>query len=192
MACHVRRQTTCCYPITATLVAYWPTPDLPLSPVPRGPFSAPMTTYLRADYRISDEPAAVDLDAVHAFLRRSYWAEDIPRETLARAVANCIPFSVFHGEQQVGFARAITDRATYAYLSDVYILESHRGRGLSVFLMDTIMAHPDLQGLRRLSLTTRDAGGLYRRYGFVEITDPARYMEINRPGMYRSARSEES
>jgi GNAT superfamily N-acetyltransferase len=151
-----------------------------------------MTTYARGEFTISDEPSAVDLDAVHDFLRRSYWAENIPRDTLARAIVNCIPFSAFHGEQQVGFARVITDRATYAYLSDVYVLESHRGRGLSVFLMDTIMAHPDLQGLRRFGLTTRDAAGLYRRYGFVEISNSARHMEINRPGMYRSARPEES
>jgi ribosomal protein S18 acetylase RimI-like enzyme len=151
-----------------------------------------MTTHVRGPFTISDEPAAVDLDAVHDYLRRSYWAEDIPRETLARGVANCIPFSVFDGAQQVGFARVITDRATYAYLSDVYVLESHRGRGLSVFLMDTIMAHPDLQGLRRFSLTTRDAAGLYRRYGFVEIENPARYMEINRPGLYRRTRTEDT
>jgi len=97
--------------------------------------------------------------------QRSYWAEGIPRETVARAIANSIPFSVFHGGQQVGLARVITDRATFAYLSDVYILEPYRGRALSSWLMDTIMAHPDLQGLRRFSLTTRDADGLYRRYG---------------------------
>jgi ribosomal protein S18 acetylase RimI-like enzyme len=151
-----------------------------------------MTTYAWGEFTITDEPSAVDLDAVHDFLRQSYWAEDIPRDTLARAIQHCIPFSVFAAGQQVGFARVITDRATYAYLSDVYILESHRGRGLAVFLMDTIMAHPDLQGLRRFSLTTRDAAELYRRYGFTEITNPARYMEINRPGMYRSARPEES
>lgn len=150
-----------------------------------------MTTYRRGEYTISDESSAVDLDAVHDYLSRSYWAEDIPRALLARAVENCIPFSVFHGDEQVGFARVITDRATYAYLSDVYVLESHRGRGLSTFLMDTIMAHPDLQGLRRFSLTTRDAGWLYRRYGFTEITNPGRYMEINRPGLYRRTRTEE-
>lgn len=151
-----------------------------------------MTTYRRGEYTISDESSAVDLDAVHDYLSRSYWAEGIPRALLARAVENCIPFSVFDGDEQVGFARVITDRATYAYLSDVYVLESHRGRGLSTFLMDTIMAHPDLQGLRRFSLTTRDAGWLYRRYGFTEITNPARYMEVNRPGLYRRTRSEEA
>jgi GNAT superfamily N-acetyltransferase len=118
------------------------------------------------EFAITTDPAAADVDAVHAFLRRSYWAEGIPRDTVARAIANSIPFSVFHGHDQIGLARVITDRATYAYLSDVYILEAYRGRGLSRWLMETIMAHPDLQGLRRFSLTTRDADGLYRRYGF--------------------------
>lgn len=140
-----------------------------------------------AAFTISTDPAAADVDAVHAFLSRSYWAEGIPRETVARAIANSIPFSVFHGDEQIGLARVITDRATYAYLSDVYILESYRGRGLSVWLMDTIMAHPDLQGLRRFSLTTRDAEGLYRRYGFTEIATPPSHLEINRRGMYVAA-----
>lgn len=133
---------------------------------------------------ITSDPAAVDLDAVHAYLRTSYWAQDIPREILARAIANSIPFSVRHGARQVGFARVITDRATFAYLSDVYILEAYRGRGLARRLMDAVMAHPDLQGLRRFSLTTRDAEELYRRYGFTPLATPARHLEIFRPGMY--------
>jgi ribosomal protein S18 acetylase RimI-like enzyme len=134
---------------------------------------------------VTSDPAAVDLDAVHAFLRTSYWSEDIPREVVARAIANSIPFSVKQGATQVGFARVITDRATFAYLSDVYILEAYRGKGLARRLMDAVMAHPDLQGLRRFSLTTRDAEGLYRRYGFTELATPARHLEIIRPGMYR-------
>lgn len=139
------------------------------------------------DFVITSDPAAVDLDAVHAYLRRSYWAEDIPRDLLARAVANSIPFSVKLGAEQVGFARVITDRATFAYLSDVYILEAYRGRGLARRLMDAVMAHPDLQGLRRFSLTTRDAEGLYRQYGFRELATPQRHLEIVRPGMYKGA-----
>jgi ribosomal protein S18 acetylase RimI-like enzyme len=137
------------------------------------------------EFTVTSDPAAVDIDAVHAFLRTSYWAEDIPRDLLARAIANSIPFSVRHGTRQVGFARAVTDRATFAYLSDVYVLEAYRGRGLARRLMDAVMAHPDLQGLRRFSLTTRDAEGLYRRYGFVPLATPARHLEIVRPGMYR-------
>jgi ribosomal protein S18 acetylase RimI-like enzyme len=138
----------------------------------------------RGEFTISTDPDAVDLDAVHAFLSTSYWAEGMPRETFERAIAGSIPFSIFRGDEQVGFARVITDRATFAYLSDVYILESYRGRGLAVFLMDTIMAHPDLQGLRRFSLTTRDAAGLYRRYGFSELANPGRHLEISRPRLY--------
>jgi ribosomal protein S18 acetylase RimI-like enzyme len=133
---------------------------------------------------ITSDPAAVDVDAVHAYLRTSYWAADIPRDVVARAIANSIPFSVLHDGRQVGFARVVTDRATFAYLSDVYVLESYRGRGLARRLMDAVMAHPDLQGLRRFSLTTRDAEGLYRRYGFSELAMPSRHLEIFRPGMY--------
>jgi ribosomal protein S18 acetylase RimI-like enzyme len=134
---------------------------------------------------ITSDPAAVDVDAVHAYLRTSYWAEDIPRDIVARAIANSIPFSVRHGTRQVGFARVVTDRATFAYLSDVYVLEAYRGRGLARRLMDAVMAHPDLQGLRRFSLTTRDAARLYHRYGFAPLATPARHLEIFRPGMYR-------
>jgi ribosomal protein S18 acetylase RimI-like enzyme len=138
------------------------------------------------DFVVTSDPAAVDVDAVHAYLRTSYWAEDIPRELLVRAIANSIPFSVLRGGQQVGFARVVTDRATFAYLSDVYVLEAYRGRGLARRLMDAVMAHPDLQGLRRFSLTTRDAEGLYRRYGFTSLATPERHLEIIRPGLYRN------
>jgi GNAT superfamily N-acetyltransferase len=150
----------------------------------------PSGAYLRqhrGEFTITTDPTAADVDAVHAFLSRSYWAEGIPRETVARAIANSIPFSVLRGREQVGLARVITDRATFAYLSDVYILEAYRGRGLSRWLMETIMGHPDLQGLRRFSLTTRDADGLYRRYGFTDITTPPTHLEINRRGMYIAA-----
>jgi GNAT superfamily N-acetyltransferase len=148
------------------------------------PPSGSYPRHQQGEFTITTDPAAADVDAVHAFLSRSYWAEGIPRETVARAIANSIPFSIFHGQKQVGLARVITDRATYAYLSDVYILENYRGRGLSRWLMETIMAHPDLQGLRRFSLTTRDADGLYRRFGFTDITAPPIHLEINRRGMY--------
>lgn len=137
------------------------------------------------EFTITSDPAAVDVDAVHAYLRTSYWAEDIPRDLVARAIANSIPFSVLRRAQQVGFARVVTDRATFAYLSDVYVLEAYRGRGLARRLMDAVMAHPDLQGLRRFSLTTRDAEGLYRRYGFSPLAAPTRHLEIFRPGLYR-------
>jgi ribosomal protein S18 acetylase RimI-like enzyme len=141
---------------------------------------------------ITSDPAAVDLDAVHEFLRSSYWARDIPRDVVARGIANSIPFSVRDGARQVGFARVITDRATFAYLSDVYILEPYRGRGLARRLMDAVMAHPDLQGLRRFSLTTRDAEGLYRSFGFTALATPARHLEIFRPGMYTQSSTHRS
>ena len=137
------------------------------------------------EYRISSDPADVDLDAVHAFLTRSYWAEGISRELVARAIAGSIPFSLLHGAALVGFARVITDRATYAYLADVFVLEAHRGQGLGRRLVEAAMAHPDLQGLRRFGLVTRDAHALYASVGFTPLAHPERHMEISRSGLYR-------
>ena len=125
----------------------------------------------------------IDLDAVHAFLSRSFWAEGIPKDLVARAASNSVCFSLFDGPSQVGFARVVTDRATFAYLCDVYVLESHRGRGLGKWLIETVMDHPDLQGLRRFLLVTRDAHGLYARHGFA-VANAGRHMEIFRPGLY--------
>ena len=139
------------------------------------------------ELRISSDPADVDLDAVHAFISRSYWAEGIPRETLARAIANSIPFSALLDGRQVGFARLVTDRATFAYLADVYVLEECRGRGYGKRLMEAVMAHPDVQGIRRFLLVTRDAHALYRPFGFVPVVAPDRHMEITRPGIYKGS-----
>jgi GNAT superfamily N-acetyltransferase len=138
----------------------------------------------KGPYSITTDPEKLDLDAIHAFLSRSFWAEGIPKETMARAVANSLCFGLFDGANQIGFARVVTDRATFAYLCDVYVLESHRGRGLGKWLMETVMAHPGLQGLRRFQLVTRDAHGLYSRYGFEAPSSPDRHMEIFRHGMY--------
>jgi GNAT superfamily N-acetyltransferase len=137
------------------------------------------------EFVVSADPAVVDVDAVHAFLTTTYWSPGIPRETVARAIAGSIPFSVLLGGRQVGFARVITDRATFAYLADVYILEEYRGRGLATRLMDAIVAHPDLQGLRRFQLVTRDAHELYRRYGFADLATPSRHLERVNPDVYR-------
>ena len=142
------------------------------------------TTIGRDGFRISDDPAAVDVDAVHAFLTEAYWSRGISRELVARAIAGSLPFSLFHGDQQVGFARVITDRATYGYLADVYVLEAFRGHGLGRWLIDTVLAHPDLQGLRRFGLVTRDAHALYRGVGFTALAAPDRHMEIVRPNPY--------
>jgi GNAT superfamily N-acetyltransferase len=139
----------------------------------------------QAHYRITTDAKRLDIDAIHAYLSRSFWAEGIPRDTVARAIAHSLCFGLFDGDTQVGFARVVTDRATYAYLCDVYVLESHRGQGLGKWLMETVMAHPDLQGLRRFQLVTLDAHGLYRRHGFDTPLQPERQMEIFRHGMYK-------
>lgn len=137
------------------------------------------------DYDITTDPARFDLDAIHAYLTRSYWSPGIPRETVARAAANSLCFGVIHHGEQIGFARMITDRATYAYLADVYVLEAHRGKGVSKKLMACIMAHPDLQGLRRMTLATRDAQGLYAKFGFTPLKAPGNMMEKHVPDVYR-------
>ena len=136
-------------------------------------------------YEISTDPARLDIDAIHAFLTQSYWSPGIPRATVARAIAHSLCFGAFWEGQQVGFARVVTDRTTFAYLCDVYVLEAHRGRGLAKQLMDRVVQHPDLQGLRRMMLATRDAHGLYARYGFKPLAAPGVMMEIHKPDVYR-------
>jgi GNAT superfamily N-acetyltransferase len=137
-------------------------------------------------YEISTDPARLDVDAIHAFLTQSYWSPGIPRATVARAIASSLCFGVFCRGQQVGFARMVTDKTTFAYLCDVYVLEAHRGRGVSKQLMDYIMKHPDLQGLRRMMLATRDAHGLYAQFGFTPLSAPDRIMEVLKPNIYLS------
>jgi GNAT superfamily N-acetyltransferase len=139
----------------------------------------------RGEFSISTDPSDFDVSAIHVYLSASYWAAGIPQETVARSIANSLCFGVFNGEAQIGFARVITDRATFAYIGDVYILDAFQGRGLGTWLMQTITAHPDLQGLRRWSLVTRDAHGLYRRFGFDGLKEPAGYMEKSDITAYR-------
>nr|WP_315426953.1 GNAT family N-acetyltransferase [uncultured Albidiferax sp.] len=139
------------------------------------------TSSQRGDYRISTDPQQLDLAAVHAYLTQSYWSPGIARERVERAAANSLCFGLFHGAQQVGFARVVSDKTTFAYLADVYILDAHRGQGLSKWLMATILAHPDLQGLRRFMLATRDAHSLYAQFGFTPLANPGRLMEMHRP-----------
>jgi GNAT superfamily N-acetyltransferase len=140
----------------------------------------------RGGYSISADRARLDVAAIHAYLTRSYWSPGVPLAVVVRAVANSLCFGVFHGADQVGFARVITDRATFAYLADVYVLEAHRGRGLSKWLMTAVLAHEDLQRLRRFMLATRDAHGLYRQFGFVDLANPSRIMEIFHPDIYQA------
>lgn len=123
----------------------------------------------------------VDLDVVHRYLsEESYWARGIPRELVERSIRHSIPFSAFDGDAQVGFARVISDRATYAYIADVFVLPEYRGRGISKAIMAAINAHPELQGLRRWSLVTRDAHGLYEQFGFTPLDVPERHMMRSR------------
>jgi len=122
-------------------------------------------------FLISTDRSKLDVDVIHKFLARSYWAEGIPRETVRRSIENSLCFGVYDNANQIGFARVISDFATYAYVADVFILEPYRERGLGKELMASIMAHPDLQDLRRWSLGTRDAQGLYAQFGFEPVVN---------------------
>jgi GNAT superfamily N-acetyltransferase len=141
-------------------------------------------------FLVSDDRSRLDLSVIHGFLRTAYWSTGVPVDVVERAVEGSLCFGLFEHDRQVGFARAITDRATYAYLADVFVLPSHRDRGLGRWLMSCVMAHPDLQGLRRFSLVTRDAHALYRPFGFDALAKPDRYMERFVPDVY--AREEEA
>jgi|SRR5271157_5436697 len=141
--------------------------------------------HLRGEYLISTDPARLDLDVIHGFLTNCYWAKGIPREVVARSIEHSLCFGVYDGSgAQVGFARVVSDFATVAYLGDVFIIESHRGRGLSKWLMECSMQHPALQSLRRWILLTRDAHGLYSQFGFTQVKSPERYMERHDPKVY--------
>ncbi len=138
--------------------------------------------------RLTSDAAGMDVDAIHAYLSgESYWARGIPRETVARSIRNSLCFGVFNGDAQVAFARVVTDRAMFAYLADVYVLPAYRGRGISKGLMEAVDAHPELQGLRRWSLATRDAHGLYARFGWRAVAHPERFMERTDPHVYTRA-----
>ena len=143
------------------------------------------TEYRDGEFTISSDRERIDLDVVHAFLTECYWAKGIPRDTVSRSIENSLCFGVYAEEKQIGFARVISDYATYAYIGDVFVLESFRGRGLGKWLMECIMQDPRLQGLRRWSLVTRDGHGLYARFGFEPLKKPESYMELHRPDVYQ-------
>jgi GNAT superfamily N-acetyltransferase len=146
-----------------------------------------VTEYRRDDFLISTDRARLDLDVIHGFLTNCYWAKGIPREVVARSIENSLCFGIYDGSgAQVGFARVISDFATYAYLGDVFLIESHRGRGLGKWLMECITRHPALQGLRRWTLLTQDAHGLYAQFGFTPLKTPERYMELHRSEIYQT------
>jgi GNAT superfamily N-acetyltransferase len=135
----------------------------------------------RDQFTISTDPARLDINAIADMLTRAYWAKGRPRERTERALANSLVFGVYEGERQIGLARVVSDYAIFAYLCDVFIHEDFRGHGLGKWLMETILSHPNLQGLRRWTLVTSDAHGLYRQYGFTSLNDPDGWMEILRP-----------
>lgn len=149
-------------------------------------------THPRLEYEISTVRDRLDFAAVHAYLTRSYWSPGISRTLVERAAAHSLCFGLYHQPadgtgQQVGYARVVTDRASFGYLADVYVLEGHRGQGLSKWLMQFITAHPELQTLRRFLLGTRDAHGLYAQFGFAPLANPSRMMEILRPDAHLQA-----
>jgi GNAT superfamily N-acetyltransferase len=134
----------------------------------------------RDGYLISDDPGRIDLDVTWGFLRTAYWSENVPRDVVERAIANSLPLGLYDpAGAQVGFARVVTDRAAFAWIADVFVLEDHRGRGLGRWLVETMLAHPDLEGLRVVMLATADAHSLYEGYGFRTV-DPGRYLVLRR------------
>ena len=139
------------------------------------------------DYLITTDQSRLDIAAIHEYLAgTAYWSRGIPRAVLERSLANSLCFGLFEGERQIGLARVVSDFATVAYLGDVYVLESHRGRGLSKRLMDAVFSHPALQNLRRWILLTSSADWLYEKYGFTRLGQPEIYMERFRPDAYTS------
>ena len=138
----------------------------------------------RDTFTVTCDPAKLDLALITEFLASSYWAKGIPAATVAKSLEGSLCFAVLDGEAQIGFARVITDRATIAYLGDVFILPGYRRRGLSKWLMECVLSHPDLQGLRRWVLATRDAHGLYKQFGFTPLKRPEVFMERHEPDVY--------
>ncbi|HET6328339.1 MAG TPA: GNAT family N-acetyltransferase [Planctomycetaceae bacterium] len=139
----------------------------------------------RGSYSLSTDRALLDVSLIHAFLsEQSYWAPGIPRDVVERSLDNSLCFGLYHEARQVGFARVITDRTTFAWLADVFVIDAHRGRGLGKWMAESLLTHPDLQGLRRILLGTRDAHGLYAQFGFKPLADPTRFQEIHRPNIY--------
>jgi GNAT superfamily N-acetyltransferase len=137
------------------------------------------------EFTVSTDRNRLQIDAIHKYLsEESYWARERTREQTITAIKNSLPFGVYKGKNQIGFARVVTDFATFAYLGDVFILEDFRGKGLSKWLMETIVSHPDLQGFRRWVLATKDAHTLYEKFGFDALARPERWMEKTAPNAY--------
>ncbi len=139
----------------------------------------------QGDYCISTDKNRLQIPVIHTYLaERSYWAKGIPQSTVERSIENSIAFGVYHHDQQIGFCRVTSDLSTFAYLADVFILEEYRGKGLSKWLVSSVLSHPDLQGLRRWLLATYDAHGLYAQYGFEPLDKPENFMQIKQVNPY--------
>jgi N-acetylglutamate synthase-like GNAT family acetyltransferase len=141
-------------------------------------------TWTKGEFSVTCDPDKQDIDVIHGFLSRSYWAKGISKETVRRSVEGSLCFALLHQDKQIGFARVISDFATVAYLGDVFVLEDFRGRGLSKWLMECVSSHPDLQGLRRWLLATADAHQLYEKFGFTALNKPQLFMERHNPSVY--------
>ncbi|MBL8193625.1 MAG: GNAT family N-acetyltransferase [Blastocatellia bacterium] len=141
---------------------------------------------VQENFMISTDKSKLDLSVIYVFLTKSYWATNIPIHIVKKSIENSLCFGVYDRGKQVGFARVISDYATFAYIADVFILPENRGNGLSKFLMQTIKTHPELQNLRRWMLATRDAHTLYEKFGFVRLIDPDPIMVISNPNIYQS------
>ena len=140
-----------------------------------------------APYQVSTDPARLDVDAIHAFLTGTYWSPGVPLATVRRAIENSVCVGAYIDGRQVGFARMVTDKATFAYLADVYVLEEHRGNGLSRRMLEALLQLKELQGLRRMMLATRYAHALYEKFGFKALAMPARFMELHNPNAYAAS-----
>lgn len=146
------------------------------------------TDFEKQGYLISVDKTKLDIEVIYQYLSvESYWAQNIPLEVVQRSIDNSLCFGVYHQNTQIGFARLVTDKATFAYLADVFIIETHRGKGLSKWLVQTIHAYPEVQGLRRWMLGTRDAHGLYAQFGWKPIPEELihRFMQFHNPDVYK-------
>lgn len=149
--------------------------------------SSEQESWKRGEYTVSTDQSLLDIDLIHDFIsNHSYWGTGRAREVVRRSIENSLAFGVYHNEQQVGFARIVTDYATFAWVADVFVVPEHRGRGLSKWLMEVIIGHPNLQGFRRWVLATKDAQGLYEQFGFIKLLRPERWMERPDPNMKES------
>lgn len=141
-------------------------------------------TYIQNNYTVNTDKSKLNIGFIHGYLSRSYWAQDIPKEIVKKGIENSLCFGVYNNDQQIGFARVISDYSTFAYLADVFIIEEERGKGLSKWLMECILKHEQLQGLRNFCLLTRDAHSLYEKFGFKNLEKPQNFMAIKKDNFY--------